>query len=366
MITKNPVIRFIPIDKCLQSERGMTLGAIYNKVSSFLEARGLPTVAYSTVCDDIQLIPILYKDVDIIKEKTDEPNVLRYRYSDPEFSIYKTTLNDDQLAQLRSTLEVFLAVSGMPQLEWMEDLIDVMEKKLGAITSGKNAMSFDYNPFYLGRQYIEPLFRAIMHERVLNIEYRTFEGTDLKDEFHPYHLRQWNNRWFIIGFNPQWPKKHHVFSLDRITKITETNKEYINTKENWDEYFDDRIGVTKLAGRSVTNIKLRITDKREVFYIQTKPLHPSQKPIRQQEKGYETSIRVEHNPELEKLLFSYGDHIKVLEPFSLRKQFADRVYKLYKLYERDIKKLKLDDVQKVSVKSVTQSSEVEDVSHQKE
>ena len=51
------------------------------------------------------------------------------------------------------------------------------------------------------------------------------------------------------------------------------------------------------------------------------------------EGGFETSINVIPNYELEKLILSFGERIKVLAPKSIQKQIAQRLEKSNKLYE---------------------------------
>ena len=73
---------------------------------------------------------------------------------------------------------------------------------------------------------------------------------------------------------------------------------------DWDDYFSDFIGVTKLESKSV-QIKILIMDIVQAAYIRTKPIHQTQKQIKQVTGGFETSIDVIPNYELEKLILSF-------------------------------------------------------------
>ena len=55
-------------------------------------------------------------------------------------------------------------------------------------------------------------------------------------------------------------------------------------------------------------------------YIQTKPLHPSQKFRKIDDNTFEVEIKVIPNLELNALLLSFGKHLKVIEPLSLREK----------------------------------------------
>ena len=100
---------------------------------------------------------------------------------------------------------------------------------------------------------------------------------------------------------------------------------------NWDDYFSDMIGVSRTNNKSA-EIKLLIYDEVQAAYIHTKPLHQSQKPIKKTDEGYETSINVIPNFELEKLLLSYGEQLKIIGPHELVSVFQKRVEKLSQLY----------------------------------
>ena len=129
------------------------------------------------------------------------------------------------------------------------------------------------------------------------------------------------------------PDKIQNLALDRIKKIEELTVKYKSSDIDWDDYFDDLIGVTKFNLTAV-EIKLLITDAEQAAYIQTKPIHHSQKQIKQVEGGFETSIKVIPNYELESLILSFGERIKILSPKSFQERISNRSTKLYSLYKK--------------------------------
>jgi len=107
--------------------------------------------------------------------------------------------------------------------------------------------------------------------------------------------------------------------------VEKTGEEYEESKIDFQEYFDDFIGVTKF-GNDLQAIKIWASAE-EASYIKTKPLHSSQKKIEEDDNGYTFSIEVLINYELEKLLLSFGEKIKILEPVVLKERIKERLKK---------------------------------------
>lgn len=99
----------------------------------------------------------------------------------------------------------------------------------------------------------------------MKIKYKSFTSNQIIEQtIHSYYLKQYNNRWFLFGKHPDYEGITNL-ALDRIEdEITETNKAYIpNTEYNYDEYFEDIIGVTKPVGKKVEKVKLWFSPDRK-------------------------------------------------------------------------------------------------------
>lgn len=107
-----------------------------------------------------------------------------------------------------------------------------------------------------------------------------------------------------------------IFAIDRIVRIEVAND--IPWRENPDfdtkHYFDDIIGVTKSVGAKPYIVTFWVSQS-ICKYIETKPLHPSQKLIKENADGsciYQ--IKVIINLEMFSVFLSYGNGIKILSP----------------------------------------------------
>ena len=87
-------------------------------------------------------------------------------------------------------------------------------------------------------------------------------------EIHPYHLKQYNNRWFLFG----WEESKNYsgitnLALDRIINISETIEDIIPNEVNWADYFDEMIGVSRPINKDTVEVKLRFSVKRLPYVI---------------------------------------------------------------------------------------------------
>ena len=201
-----------------------------------------------------------------------------YRYADLDFSINNMPLNDMEINQLQSVADVLSQFSGMPQFEWINELVPKLRQGMATSEAADAIIGFDSNEFLRGIEHLTPLHNAIVFKKILRISYQPFgTGTPTDVIIHPYFLKQYNNRWFLFGFNPENQKYNWNLAIDRIYDIKDISGKYHkNTKINWLDYFDDMIGVTRTDDSKVESIILNFYGK-TCKYIESKPLHGSQK-----------------------------------------------------------------------------------------
>ena len=246
-----------------------------------------------------------------------------YRYTDTSFSISNQPLNEDEINQIDAAIAVLSRFSGAPQFEWVQEMIPVIQDRLGLKKNSKEVISIDSNIDLKGIEHLGTLYNAIINELVLKVEYRDFKSDESFElTFHPHFLKQYNNRWFAFGLNEEFGVPTWNLALDRILAIDQVQGDYIQSEIDWDEYFFDIIGVTRPDEGEVEKVILEFT-KEQAPYIITKPLHPTQKHKWVDEKLVVT-IKVIPNYELESLILSFGEKSKVIEPESLRDKIQKR------------------------------------------
>lgn len=247
-----------------------------------------------------------------------------YRYSDPEFSISNEPLNEGEVNQIEAAISVLSRFSGAPQFEWVQELIPVLQDRLGLKSSSKEVISLESNIDLKGIEHLNPLYEAIINEQVLNIEYQDFKSEKpFKFIFHPYYLKQYNNRWFVFGLNQENNVPTWNLPLDRIQSISQTQEKYQPTDIDWNDYFYDIIGVTRIHDKEPESIVLEFS-KVTAPYVETKPLHPSQKSEWVDGK-LRVTIEVIQNYELESVILSFGENVTLVSPDFLKKQLNKRL-----------------------------------------
>ncbi len=247
-----------------------------------------------------------------------------YRYDNNEFSINNSPLNSTEAEQLKNAISVLQRFEGAPQFEWIHELTPMLTNHFGLLGNSNKVMSFESNIDYTGYDKIKPLFNAIVNKQALQIKYEPFNKDAFTMIFHPYDLKQFGNRWFLLGLNEEYNVPTWNCALDRIISIEEHANDYIDTDIDWNEHFYDIIGVSNHLNQELQEVVL-LFNSEQANYIQTKPLHPSQR-SRLLESGELTVIlNIVPNYELEMVLLSFGEKVKVIVPHSLRKSISQRL-----------------------------------------
>jgi predicted DNA-binding transcriptional regulator YafY len=182
-------------------------------------------------------------------------------------------------------------------------------------------MGFDTNIDYSGYRFITPMFNAIVNRRVMSVKYAPFDKEAFTLTFHPYFLKQYNNRWFVFGYNEEMKIPTWNLALDRIVDENETNGAYKSDSTDWEDYFFDIIGVTRPEGNPI-EVELLFESSRAP-YIETKPLHPTQKARRMEDSSLFVRLKLIPNKELTSMLLSFGNSVQILSPVELRQQIKD-------------------------------------------
>lgn len=254
-----------------------------------------------------------------------------YFYTDPNFTINNQPLTESEALELKETLITLNRFKGLPQFEWIESMTTRLEASFQFGTEANQIIEFDQNEFLKGKEYIKELYHAITNKTPLNITYKSFaSNSNMEFEFHPYYLKQYNNRWFVFGKNPNFDNITNL-ALDRIQDIQQANTQFIATNIDFKEYFEDIIGVTFNDQLSPSKIVLRI-DESLWPYIETKPLHGSQKVVNKTNAFTDIMLELIPNYELEALILQHGEKIQVLQPTELKDKVYNRVEQLLKKY----------------------------------
>ncbi len=252
-----------------------------------------------------------------------------YQYTNGSFSILKQAPSKIELEQIENAKLVMSRLAGLDEFEWMHELVAQLEELF--TDSDRKVIDFSRNQYLEGLSHLNSLYYSILNKQVLEITYLPFHWEDpLVTLFHPLFLKQYNNRWFLIGHIDGYDSLTN-YPIDRIIDIKEIDIKFVNLEIDFEEYFDDVIGATRNIDDEPLEIKLHFSPGRAP-YVLTKPLHGSQKIKEQNESGLTISIEVIPNRELIAHILSYGDDITVISPESLREEVATKLKNSLKNY----------------------------------
>lgn len=254
-------------------------------------------------------------------------------YDDPEFSINDNPLSDTDNETLNEVLRLIKPFQALPHLRELETILGKVRGSLSQ-NKGDQIIEIEHNPYARGLNHIEKLYSLIKECKEILLQYQPFTYTEpIEFIFHPFLIKEYNNRWFLLGWLPV-ECKYRVLGLDRIISFEATGyysdsglkNEIINLEKKI-------IGVSITEDQVPIEIQLWVSAS-QVPYILSKPLHESQKMIDNQTTGGVFTIQLVPNFELEQTILMFGERIKVLSPSDLADRIQTRIKLALELYNR--------------------------------
>ena len=324
---KNASIRYQALDKCFRDfRRRYYIDDLIEKCEEALYYyNGVGGVSRRQVFEDIKFME---SDTgwSIPLERKKDGKKVYYRYKDPYFSINKQPLTDEEAQQLRTVILTLSRFRGLPSNEWIEDVISNLEWRFNLRGKSENIIGFEQNTNLKGLNWLTPILDATSNHQPLKIVYRNYKNSEVEKTLivHPWYVKQYNNRWFLFALDDQ---KYYItnLALDRIQSLEISDEIPFMPNDNIDfeEYFDDVIGVT-IPKDDVVKIRIVLKFSKSQFpYITSKPLHLSQEVLSTEDCTL--AIEVRPNYELDQLILSFGPDVEVLEPTEYREYIKGKL-----------------------------------------
>lgn len=330
---KHAIIRYQALDKCFRN-----IGKRYF-MDDLIEACNQAIYEFTGSNEGIKKrqifedIKFMESDVgysiELIRHK--EGRKVFYRYADTKFSINSQPLNEAEANQLKEALLTLSRFKGLPQFNWIGELTTRLESSFSLLPNDKDVIQFEQNEFLKGLEFISPIYHAITYQKVVEIQYQGFKQNEpVQYIFHPQLLKQYNNRWFLIGMVNENENFTNI-SLDRIITIKELPEiSYREATTDFNELFEDVIGVSIPKNEEPQKIQIKVNESLAP-YILSKPLHGSQKVADRKKMIIELEAYI--NYELVSVIMSYGDGLEVLIPLELRALFKEKIKNILSKYD---------------------------------
>lgn len=255
-----------------------------------------------------------------------------YCYMEEGFSVLpflKTELTDGEYRSLISAINKLRGV--LQNDETFEEIRFAIQSRMETdYEKGPVYVDYEDNRRLKGREYRPLMYRAITEKRSLHVQYRKFNGAELEFDFHPYLLKQYNERWFVFGRKKGSRDPYTSIPLDRIVSV-KAEGDYSEVRpEGYMDYFQHRVGVSRKKGESVRHIVIRISDEDAWGRVTTKPL-PTQTVAQAYDRGRGfglISLDIVPNIELYTKILSWGEGVEIVEDGTARSEFVALLKKI--------------------------------------
>ncbi len=355
-VNRNALIRYRTIDNCLRNrQRRWTLEDLIDACSDALyEYEGIDKgMSRRSIQMDIQLMrsdKLGYNAPIVVLEKK------FYTYDDPDYSITNIPLTEQDLGKLTEVVEILQQFKGFSHFQELSGMVQRLENKIySAKTNTEPIIDLEKNENLKGLDFIEPLYRTIIKKNPVVLHYKSFKARDANSfDFHPYYLKEYRNRWFVIGLRKRGAELM-TLALDRIINIEDCPRPYIPKKKdlNLNNHLKDVLGVSVSPGAKVEKVVL-FADNATAPYIITKPIHHSQEVEETLPHGTIISFHVQLNFELEREILGFGDRVRVIAPERLRRRIKDCLNDALDQYHYELSDSSLySAIQKITFKGST-------------
>lgn len=322
--TKSAVLRYRVYDELLQNRhKKHTMASMLEAVRIAAGEHGMEGIGQTQFFEDIKFMRSERGGSAPI-ERYREGRQNYYRYSEPDFKLYQQGLTAAEIAKLSAALDILSKFDGLPQFEFAAELTTLLESRLILPTNARKIVYFDDNKDYMAASWLSDIFNFIHSRQALAVVYAPFGDGEREWIISPACLRQYNGRWYMFGRNHAEPQNVYKLPLDRLKKITPVDAEYQEMQVDWEDYFFEMVGISKFPESCADVVRLRFSAE-QAPYIETKPLHPTQRLKKLDDGQAEVRLMLVINRELENLICSHGEHVEVLAPECLRKRIADRL-----------------------------------------
>ena len=182
-----------------------------------------------------------------------------------------------------------------------------------------------------GREWLEPILKALQENRQIELEYENFFGIKFTGIVNPLCVKLFKRRWYVLCEVGKDRKR--IFSLDRVKKLDVTNNSFTYPRDFVPaDYFRDVFGIVAGTGGKVENIVIRTYDELP-GYLRSLPMHHSQRELDSNEEYTDFSLRLRPSFDFIQELLLHRDQLEVLSPRTLRDEVAGIITKMKIHYE---------------------------------
>lgn len=305
--------------------------------SMAVDKHKISPIEKSTLGEDFVTFENLYK-LNLVKKK--EGKTLIYAVIDPDIPFAYTTITPKKKSEIKKSLSILETIDNPFLRDQVERLKLQFQDEFEENEKGNHPfIQFDKSPLADGSGWIQTFYKEIREKSAAKIEYEDFNKNTHHVEFLPFQLREFNQRWYIIGYSPTLAKKHGEkmfnLALDRIVNVSPNLEYKRNDFENKRSLFEEHnqklkftIGFTvRDEERNPIQLKIKVSNNFR-GYIASKKIIDNQREV---QPGIFV-MTVIKNKELVAKLLSFQQEIEILEPLEYREEFKKILNEMLSLY----------------------------------
>jgi len=320
-VNKSAFFRYLLIDRCLSRKNNNYHSK--EELISYIEENIDDRISDRTLMSDLKEMkesnvlgfyaPIKYSKLNN-----------GYYYSEKDYSIGRfIKLNDEDYESLELAMNILDVYKDVPALANFKFTVEKIhsEIKIKKVINNEEYEKFifpEHASHIEGLEFLQEIAVAVKNKNALKITYSRFlNNKSVIHIIHPYCLKEYNERWYVIGWSNLSKGILHL-ALDRINHVKiEENVNYYDIDFNPDEYFKNYFGVTVNQNAEPEKIIVSF-NKLKGQYLKTRHIHKSQKLIK--EDKHETVFQFYLVPNYEFISFILGCafECKIIEPLSLK------------------------------------------------
>lgn len=191
--------------------------------------------------------------------------------------------------------------------------------------------------------YLQIVINAMKKKVRVEVTYRKYNSEVVSHvNFEPYCLKLFNQRWYVLAhfhrdatIDKDEQDYFATYSFDRIQSMTLTEIKF-EVREDFDaqEYFGECYGIYAGGDVEAQRIVIRAYNDQR-FYLRDLPLHHSQKELHRGDNYIDYEYYMRPTIDFCSHLLSFGKHVEVIEPQSLRENIVEMAKEIIQTYNSE-------------------------------
>lgn len=236
-----------------------------------------------------------------------------YRYAFERFSIHSVHLAPSLLDDLSESIHLMHQLTQNQRINRLSQSLIKLSEKLNITLNPhwKPILFVEHSLNEPGQYWLDIVYMYCLEKSALLIEYQPFGQGKHTHFLSPAFIKEYNNRWYVFGHDHEKDRIINL-ALDRFLSVRKSVRPYYLPPDfEHDSYFKHLFGVTKPEGTNPVIFTFTTTVALS-YYMDTKPIHPSQKRIKTTGNSVTYTLEVYDNYEIRSKLRSFGEDLVVV------------------------------------------------------